>query len=114
MPGSGDCLERAAAYSSICVLDLLLAHGARRIPMMVHLLELGVDVDEADRGRRSTGGGSPLHHALLAGCLETVRSLLENGTDPSCENGYGEIAVQVAERSGEEKLVGLIARASKF
>ena len=63
---SGEALDAAAAESSIAVFDLLLSRGAKlensfplhaaagssedsgRIPMMAHLLELGVDIDGDD------------------------------------------------------------------
>jgi ankyrin repeat protein len=109
---SGDCLNRAASRSSTAIFDLLLARGAKlenskplhaavesmnedseRIPMMAHLLELGVDVNGLDAVRRL---GTPLHHAVHACKIERARFLLERGADPHIKNQYGNSALEIA------------------
>jgi ankyrin repeat protein len=62
-----------------------------------YLLELGVDINV-----QNEAGDTPLHSAISGrGSEVIVAHLLERGADPLVENGRGETAATVAERSTE-------------
>ncbi|KAI9864036.1 MAG: hypothetical protein M1813_003352 [Trichoglossum hirsutum] len=123
---SGNVLELAACSSNITVFDLLLERGAKlenscplhmaaggslvgeSIPMMTHLLELGVDVNGSDKLRGARQRGTPLHHAVDSGCIENVRFLLENGADPHIKNTWGTTPIEEAERFSAPQIVELL------
>ncbi|KAH0542497.1 hypothetical protein FGG08_003093 [Glutinoglossum americanum] len=123
---SGVVLEGAVYYSSIVVFDLLLERGAelenslplhsaaewqsdRRIPMMEHLLELGVDMNGSDDKRRLHGWGTPLHYAIRARHTEHVRFLLQRGADPRAANLRDKTALEAA--WGQPQVVELLEKA---
>jgi ankyrin repeat protein len=123
---SGSVLELAACSSTIAVFDLLLEHGAKlenscplhaaagnsaagdSIPMMAHLLELGVDVNGSDKLRGAYQRGTPLHHAVNSGCIENVRFLLEKGADPHIRGPWGTTPIEEAERFSSPQVVQLL------
>jgi ankyrin repeat protein len=69
------------------------------------LLEHGADVNA-----KMEGLGTALHLAASNGHLEIVKLLLENGADVNAktEGGYGETAVEIANRKGHMKVFGFI------
>jgi ankyrin repeat protein len=94
VPDSNAVLQSAVAYGSIESVDILVAHGA--VPhkaqpvhsavkwadavMLLHVLELGADVNEVGHGEMMKGTyGTPLLRAIKRGKEETVRALLEEG-----------------------------------
>jgi ankyrin repeat protein len=105
---SGATLQSAAQYGNIESFDLLLAHGAilsnaatmhaaaegENIKIMVHLLKLGVDVDQTDGMRMSFPCyDSPLLRAIRLGKPQAVRFLLDHGANTSTKlsgPGWGE------------------------
>jgi ankyrin repeat protein len=92
-------LNAAAKCATVLVFDLLLEKGARlersiplhmaagavdrgdgeRIPMVAHLLQLGVDVNGLDDVQGPYRKGTPLDYAIMARNPQMVRFLLENG-----------------------------------
>jgi ankyrin repeat protein len=129
-PKSGDSLNSAAACSSIEILDLLLEYGgnleysvalhkaassckedAERIPMMEHLLELGMDINGLDDMRGLRGSGTPLHHAALVGATARAKFLVEHGADPHKKNRKGESARYEAMKRGHQEMVELFGPA---
>jgi hypothetical protein len=90
-------LNAAAKFATILVFDLLLEKGAQlewsiplhmaagargdgeRIPMVAHLLQLGVDVNGLDDVQGPYRKGTPLNYAIMARNPKMVRFLLENG-----------------------------------
>ena len=129
-PNSGDALNSAAGYSSIAALGLLLAHGAKlensvplhaaaarsdadaQIPMMRHLLSLGVDVNASDAVRGPRRKGTPLHYAVQAGMIDAVQFLLENGADLDAENPSGKTPLEEARGWGRAQVVEWLEKAS--
>ena len=117
-----------AARKSTELFDLLIAHGAKleeslplhgavwgdaddggeRIPMMKHILELGVDINQLDEVRSMRARGTALHHAVILKRTKTVEFLLDNGADPRVESGccayalHKATALQLAEGSTPE------------
>lgn len=126
---SGTPLNQAAEKGNITAFDILLKYGARlensmalheaastchglQIPMMKHLLALGLDVNGSDKGKRRGTLGTPLFYAIDSGVVENVQFLLENGADPRGKRA-GRTALQVAERKKDcQEIVELIKKAS--
>ena len=123
---SGDCLNQAASRSSITAFDLLLVRGAKlensrplhaaiesmnedkeRIPMMAHLLDLGVDINGTDYVRRLA---TPLHHAVLARKIERASFLVKRGADPHIKNQYGTSALEMARINERMEFVELFSQ----
>ena len=97
-----------AARSSIEVFDLLLAHGAKidenlplhgavwgdtddtgeRIPMMQHILDLRVDINQLDEARSMRARGTALHYAVILKRSKTVEFLLQHGADARVESEW--------------------------
>ena len=119
VPGA-HILEVAASGSSPAVLDTLLEHGLKledsdalhsvagaseapsgRLEMMVHLLNLGIDINAIEkRGQpssRGIGKGTPLHSAVYIDEREHVAFLLERGADKYVRNTLGQTAIEFAE-----------------
>lgn len=70
---------------------------AEAVATIDYLLGLGLDIDAANED-----GDTPLHSAIAGrGSEVIVTHLLERGADPLVENGRGQTAVVVAERSTE-------------
>jgi hypothetical protein len=102
---SGYVLDAVASSSTVGVLDLLLAYGAKlenslalhwaaqasedhgRIPMMERLLELGMDINGSDVVRGPWQYGTPLDYASRYGRKERVRFLKERGAI-SCRRSW--------------------------
>lgn len=125
---SGMALQLAACSSSISTLDLLLEHGAKlensfplhdaagtgdeRIPMMAHLIELGVDVNGLDTARVRYRSGTPLHCAVGGRHIGILRLLLENGADPNIEDVHGLTPIEAAKKkSGNQEIITLLEKA---
>ncbi|KAI9794097.1 MAG: hypothetical protein M1833_000462 [Piccolia ochrophora] len=129
-PKRGAALNNAADHSTVAVFDLLLERGAKmersvplhaaaisvedagRIPMMAHLLELGVDINGSDDVWGPYRRGTPLHHAVAEVHLEKVRFLLENGADPHLKNDWGMTPLERAEKRGYQPLLELFEQPS--
>ena len=128
---SWTALAFAAQSSTPAVIDLLMSYGARiedccplheaalvhedaeRIPMMAHLLKLGVDVNAQDYLKHgSYGRGTALHWAIWHYNPEKVRFLLDNGADPHIENLFGLSPLKQVELRGSPLLHNLVTRAS--
>lgn len=127
VPDSGMALQCVACWSSISTLDLLLEHGAKlensfplhtaagmgdeRIPMMAHLIELGVDVNLLDTERVRYRHGTPLHCAVGQRKFGTVRFLLENGADLHIQDVYGVTPIEMAKKTGNQEIITLLETA---
>ena len=126
VPDSGIALQLAACWSSISTFDLLLEHGAKlensfplhdaagggsdeRIPMMAHLIKLGVDVNGSDIARVRFRHGTPLHCAVISRHPGTIRFLLENGADPHIADVYGVTPLEAAKRLGNQEIITLLS-----
>lgn len=124
---SGYTLNVTAEAGNIFAFDILLKYGAklensmalhgaargqstRQISMMKHLLTLGVDVNDSDRGKFRFCEGTPLFYAIDAGAVENAQFLLENGADPRKER-HNLTALQFAEEKGCQEIVELIKKA---
>jgi ankyrin repeat protein len=124
---SGTPLNQAAKEGNITAFDILLKYDARlenckalhvaartnhgkQIPMMKHLLALGMDVNGFDAAKGRASLGAPLYIAIDAGVVENVRFLLENGADPRAGEPRW-TALQVAEQRGCQEIVELIKKA---
>ncbi|OCK73182.1 ankyrin, partial [Lepidopterella palustris CBS 459.81] len=110
---SGCALNVAANCSTPAVFDLLLDRGARiensiplhraaessdrpsgeRIPMMEHLIKLGIDVNGDDHVRGMYSRGKPLKCAAEWGRIVEVKFLLEHGADPFMKSAWGRSAM---------------------
>lgn len=126
--GSGMALQRAACCSSIGTVDLLLERGAKlensfplhdaacggdgRIPMMAHLINLGVDVNSLDSARVRYRRGTPLHGAVCGRQPAAVRFLLENGADPQVADVWGVTPIEVARKSENEEMIAMLEGAA--
>ncbi|MCJ1379688.1 hypothetical protein MMC17_002790 [Xylographa soralifera] len=127
---SGDALNHAAASLSVATFDLLLAHGARLenslplhaaaevaadaeavVPMLQHLLSLGVDVNASDHVKGHAGLGTPLHYAIRAGRLAAVGFLVEHGADLAVRNSHHKTVVEEAQSWGHTQIVELLETA---
>jgi len=125
-PQCGAALENAVRWGTVATLDLLLEHGAKieigrplqaaassdkpdseRIPMIEHLISIGVDVNAPDRGGpyRPKGVGTALQHAVEAGKLERAKLLLEHGADPNIPNPqFGQKPIESLEYMRDQSL----------
>jgi hypothetical protein len=105
-------------YGNIESFDILLTHGAvlsnvatmhaaaegENIEIMVHLIKLGVDVDQRDTYRTMDFCyDSPLLRAIVLGKSRAVRFLLDHRASTSRKlpgpDGAGMTAMDLAERS---------------
>ena len=95
-------LNIAACTSTTAVFDLFLAHGAARadsiplhtaasvpdreeriIPMMIHLIDLGFDINGTDdHTKKHPCWGTPLVYAVRSNAVGNVKFLLSKGADP--------------------------------
>lgn len=119
---TGVSLNAAACYGTTAVFDLLIERGAKledsaalhcaadspnedaeRIPMIQHLLEIGLDINGTDDVLSFHAQGTPLHWAVDACKIERAKFLLEKGADPHKVNRDGVLPVQMIARSGVAK-----------
>lgn len=56
--------------------------------------------------------GTPLHCAVLSGCLEKVQFLLDRGADPHIRNASGVTAMDEAGESASTQILELFRRSS--
>lgn len=125
---SGAILEIAAALSNPTFFDILLQHGAKlensaplhqaagrkttiendRIPMMEHLLRLGVDINGSDENKRRWAVGTPLHCAINTGAADNVRFLLTRGADVHAKSRRGLQALALAKDLKREEIINLV------
>lgn len=126
----GLCLNSAASKSSVAVFDMLLDHDAEReisiplhmaagagssgerIPMMIHLVNLGFDVNGSDEIRGRYAIGTPLQYAIKAGSIEKVKYLLQNGADPHKSIGLAGSPYKMAERTASKEIFELLKQFS--
>jgi len=88
------------------VLDLLLLYDA-------DIDEMEADPEARKPWReRTTGTGRPLHHAVRANSIETVKYLMEKGASPWAPGWSGEGALKVAERCNQVEIAETIRRLS--
>ena len=86
---------------------------AGRIPMMEHLIKLGVDVNAQDDLKHgSYRRGTALHYAIWECNPEQVRFLLDNGADPDIENWWGLTPLKQVEGRSHPLILDLVTRAS--
>ena len=129
---SSSYLDRAASVSSIATFDLLIGRCAKRdnclplhyaagagsdgerLPMMVHLIELGYDVNADDEIRMRRSIGTPLHNAIIARSLVKVEFLLQKGADAHKRAGRSGSAYKMAETMHLEEYVVLMKRSSEL
>lgn len=129
-PYFGHILELAACGSSIPVFDLLLEHGAKLedgmplhlvaeagahsggLPMMQHLLDLGVDINGLDNARGPWRAGTPLHCAVKSANAERVRFLLEHGADPHHQGSWGKTPLEMARIRRHSEVAVILAKAT--
>ena len=69
-------------------------------------LDAGVDVNVRDRDGRTA-----LHSAVVQGCTDTVRLLLERGAHPDIATPGGCTALMLAERHGHAEIARLLRQA---
>lgn len=101
-PDGRQALHYAAARGAVAALEVLLAAGA------------DPDVSERRRLKGTLLDLGPLHYAVLNGQDAAASMLLCYGADPlRVEHASGESALQMAQRSGDPALAGLLARAAK-
>ena len=81
------------------------AAGASNIPMITHLLELGLEINGLDDIQGPYSLGTPLHHAIHHGAVDSARFLLQKGADPHKKNQWGYSAAESAIRSGNTKFL---------
>jgi len=106
---SGDTLNNTSDMGTISAINLLVERGAKlenclglhaaaaqgiaedaeRIPMLNHLLALGLDINGYDEVKGFYGTGTPLHSAVLSLQIHKARFLLEKGADPDKKNCWG-------------------------
>ena len=109
---------------------MLLSHGAKRensIPlhtaagagvngertaMIVHLLELGFEVNQSDEAIGRFAIGTPLQYAIRAKSFENVKCLLDYGADPHKPVGLAGSAFKMAERMATEDIFALLKQYS--
>ncbi|RSL57742.1 hypothetical protein CEP54_008110 [Fusarium duplospermum] len=73
-----------------------------RIPIMALLIERGADVNGKFQSRHMTAQ-YPIVNAVLAGAVERVRWLLNQGADPNLRGAYGS-AVEYARKAGSDEM----------
>lgn len=82
-----------------------------RIPVMAMLVERGVDVNQAEQSRYVVPRYA-IVRAVMAGAVERVRWLLEQGADAELKGPYGS-AVTYATQMGSEEMRRIIDEALK-
>lgn len=132
-PNSDTALNSAAAISTSAIFDLLLTNGANlsnaiplhsaagasspsrpgeRVPMLQHLIKLGLDPNADDNDSSWRGKGQVLRYADQWGVVtEEVKCLLEHGADPYAKGRWGRSAIQDAIRRDR---VGLVEEYRKY
>ncbi|KAJ6000392.1 hypothetical protein N7481_000801 [Penicillium waksmanii] len=100
---SSGALAQTVINCGTDIVDILVEHGANlekglalrralkrqlenRIPMMEHLLHLGIDINHFGWTLPLKYGGTALHLAACTGQIEETRWLLESGADPTISN----------------------------
>lgn len=118
---AGAALNTAASAGTIAAFDLLLNSGSRietsvplhmaagnptvganNIPMIKHLLELGLDINGLDDVQGPYMLGTPLHYAVHHLVIEAAQLLIERGADPHKKNQRGYTPAESAIRQGYE------------
>lgn len=121
---AGAALNSAASAGTIAVFNLLLQSGARIetsvplhmaagnatadvnwIPMMTHLLEVGLEINGLDDIQGPYRLGTPLHHAVRNRAVEAARFLLERGADPHKKNLWGYTSAEEAMQTSNTELI---------
>ena len=124
---TGAALNAAAWVGTIAVFDLLLRSGARLetsvplhtaasnpeigaecIPMMTHLLRLGLDVNGLDDDQGHYMPGTPLHHAVRNRGVEATRFSLQQGADPHKKNQWGYTPTEDAVKRNDTEFIALL------
>ncbi|TGO50352.1 hypothetical protein BCON_0185g00030 [Botryotinia convoluta] len=82
-----------------------------RIPVMDLLVFHGADVNQKEESRYM-GPGYPIVYAIMAGAVERVRWLLEQGANPELRGSYGS-AVSYVEVMGSEKMRSVVEEGVK-
>ncbi|CAL5872865.1 uncharacterized protein PFLUO_LOCUS7134 [Penicillium psychrofluorescens] len=124
VPSSGAALEEASRFCDTCIVDILVEHGAKlenslalhsalvrqekRIPVMEHLLDLGVDINHFGWLPPLAHGGTALHLAAYRGQVEEVQWLLEHGADPEIEGRMQMMPEAYALLQDQDKVVKLL------
>jgi hypothetical protein len=124
VPTTASALARAAIEGSIPCVDLLLNRGvklqasialhsaaqANQVDMVAHLIKLGADVNQLDEAHVDPlySWGTPLHHCVMRGAVDTASYLLESGADPTIQNRLGSTALDVAKAQRNDLLIQLL------
>lgn len=121
-------MNSAGRQGSVTVLNLLLDYGAelsnsialhraaestheRRIPVMEHLIRLGMDINGWDDKMGQWSIGTPIVYAVKGGVVDNIQFLLENGADPLLKNRTGDVGrtvMEVIEEIGSAETVELV------
>ena len=76
---------------------------------MALLVERGTDVNQMDRSRQMVPRYA-IVHAVMAGAVERVKWLLEQGADPELKGAWGS-AVTYAKSQGSEEMISVVEEA---
>lgn len=107
-------LNVAVKYGTRANADLLLARGAdidifdaAMLGIIPKLREL-LDHDSSLVSARDKNGQTPLHLAAMRGQVESVRVLLEKGSDPGTKDRRGFTALDLASANKHKKAVEIL------
>jgi hypothetical protein len=96
-------IERGAKLENSAVLHFAAGgsnEDVEHVPVIQHLLELGVDINGTDDVLGSHGVGTTLHWAIRSTKLEIARFLLEKGADSQKVNRFGKLPIQIENAHG--------------
>lgn len=95
---------------SIDVQDLhetiLIAAGMGHIEIVKDLIQNQISVNVTGRNKRT-----PLMAAVKFDRVETVRLLMENGSDPTLQNTEGDTALKLAQDEGNQEIIDILEKA---
>ena len=85
---------------------MLIAAGMGHIDIVKDMIQMRLSVNVTGLNNRT-----PLMAAVKFGRVDTVRLLLENGSDPTLQDADGGTALKVAQDQGNKEIIGLLEKA---
>ena len=85
---------------------MLIAAGMGHIEIVKDMIQIRLNVNVTGLNNRT-----PLMAAVKFGRVDTVRLLLENGSDPTPQDADGTTALKIAQDQGNKEIIGILEKA---